>query len=163
MSRKGFLIMGGGLALVVTAVAVSPLLARPSNCGGNSAALNQVRQYAILTELCALNSSNGLFRVTDVPDEERNQVRVCSRNHWIPDARFLVSTNTVTTNDLKTRRILIVCDKPYGNVPRRWFGAAAPAHAVGYSDGSTGLMSPGEFALLDRRSFVFLDELYPPR
>ncbi|HWN93847.1 MAG TPA: hypothetical protein VNT99_02330 [Methylomirabilota bacterium] len=161
MSRRGLLILGVGIALVAVAVATLPLLARSSNCGGNSAALNQVRHYAILAELCALNNSNGAFRVADVPDEERNQLRQSSRNHWIPGARFLVSTNTVTTSDFKARHILIVCDKPYRNVPRRWIGTAPPAHAVAYSDGSAALMSPAEFASMDRRSFVFLDELYP--
>jgi len=71
--------------------------------------------------------------------------------------------------DSKNRRILIVCDKAYTNgtsafindfVNRFWH--APLAHAVGYSDGTVGLISPAEFAALDLSHFKRLDELFSP-
>ncbi len=160
-SNRIILVLGSIAAAVTVAAIVLPALARSSNCGGNSAALYLVREYASVAKFSALESSNGVFQVTKVSEDDRAGLRRCARNHWIPRARFLVSTNLLTTNDLKARRILIVCDQSFRNVPQRWTGTAPATHAVGYSDGSAALISPVEFNALDRSSFAYLDELHP--
>ena len=60
------------------------------------------------------------------------------------------------------RRIIIVCDSAYTNVPQRLFWSVPPTYAAGYSDGSVGPISVSEFARFDRSCFAGFSELYPP-
>jgi hypothetical protein len=158
--------MWKSLAVVVVLAGVVavllPLLARPSNCGGNSAALNDVKLYVLMVELGINDTVDRTFRVTALTGDQRDELSRVVRDHWIRGARFLVSTNPVHEADLKSRRILIVCDTPFQNVPQRRFGSAPPTYAVGYSDGTKGLLGVGEFAALDFTTFRFLDELIQP-
>jgi hypothetical protein len=153
------------LFLAIGAVAVSALvpLGYTTNCGGNSAALARVREYALLVRMTVADSPEHSFRVGEVTPEQRKQLAELAHYHWISDARFLVSTAALSDQGSQPKRIIVVCDTPYCNVPRHWIGSAPPAHAAGYSDGSASLISPAEFAALDRSSFNFLDELYPTR
>jgi hypothetical protein len=57
------------------------------------------------------------------------------------------------------KRIIMVCDHPYDNVPQRIFGRAPMAHAVAYSTGETGLISPEEFGRLNLSRFIDLQTL----
>ncbi len=71
---------------------------------------------------------------------------------------FLIRTNflwSAATN----REIVIVCQRRYDNVPTPapWnLFHNTPAHAVGYSDGTTGLISPEEFDSLFIYGFTSL-------
>lgn len=59
------------------------------------------------------------------------------------------------------REVIIVCESEFDNVSKSFWslGQKYPAHAVGYSDGKSGLISPGEFTNLSMNSFVSLCEL----
>jgi len=57
------------------------------------------------------------------------------------------------------KQIIVVCDRAYDNVPQRMFGRSPRAHAVAYSTGDTGLISPEEFARLDLSGFMDLQTL----
>ena len=57
------------------------------------------------------------------------------------------------------KRIIMVCDHPYDNVPQRIFGRSPMAHAVAYSTGESGLISPAEFVQLDLSAFIDLQML----
>jgi hypothetical protein len=161
MKWKTLLLSGG--ALVVTWLIGIAAVGKTSNCGGNSAALGQVYYIAILARLGAMESEDHSFRFTEVSSEEREELARNSHNHWVKTARFLVSTDPVFEEETQGRRIIVVCDTPYRNVPQRWIGSAPPTHAVAYSDGSCGLISTAEFAALDLSKFRPLDELYPPK
>lgn len=151
----GVIAIGGAIAL--------PAFTYKTNCGGNSAALSDVHLYTTVALVAASDNSDHTFSICTATAEQRAQLARVARDHWIPDAHFLVSTNPVFEHDSSPRRIIIVCDTPYRNYPRRWIGSAPPTHAVGYSDGSAGLISPTEFAILDRSSFLALDVLCPPK
>jgi hypothetical protein len=144
-----------GLGGLVVASLWDP--ARVMNCGGNSAALSKVRSITMV----AVNGylPDHAFSFTSAGEPWRSELAQLSYDHWVPKAHFLVTTAPVTAG---ARRIIVVCDTPYTNVPERRFFSAPPAHAAGYSDGSSGLISPAEFAALDRSTFVALDALYPP-
>jgi hypothetical protein len=164
MSRKRLILIVGLVAiLAIGAAFVLPLFARTSNCGGNSAALSNVRVYVLLARMSAMDSPDHTFRVTTVTSEQRKELARVAHDHWIPNARFLVSTAPLSEVPSQPRRIIVVCDTPYRNVPRRWIGSAPSAHAAGFSDGSVELISPAQFAALDQSSFTFLDELYPSK
>ena len=118
-----------------------------------------------------LNASNNPahpFLITNVSPQTREYLSGLPRkNHWAPQARYLVSTQPLMGAELeilkhpKNRQILIVCDTPCTKLPNGVFSHRPPIHVVGYSDGETGLISPAEFAALDRSTFKRLDELFP--
>ena len=152
--RTTSLLLGSGLIL---AIGLSPVCFRASNCGGNSAALSWIASIAMEARLGVLSAPDHSFAFTAPDMEQRQTLMKLSRCHWIDHARFLVTTNRVTENDVKARKIIAVCDTPYRNVPRPWFGTAPPTHAAGLADGSHVLISPAEFSALDPGSFAPLE------
>jgi hypothetical protein len=159
MSGKSLLLTGGVLAVV--AVAVAGFSGKTSNCGGNSAALSNVREIALVAYMGIEDAPDHSFCYAATNAEWRDELARTSRARWLPKARFLVSTNLVTEREIKEHRLIAVCDTPYRNVPQKWIGSAPPSHAAGYSDGSCGLISTDEFSALDLSVFKPLDELYP--
>ena len=132
-----------------------------TNCGGNSAALADVQQYAMLARVYTMEDPDHTFCVTSITMEQRKQIALIGRSPWLPGVRFLVSTNAIhDTQSNHSRRIIIVSDTAFNNVPRRWLLHAPFTYAVGFSDGTTGLISGEEFAKLNRASFKYLDALY---
>lgn len=164
MKRKRTALFVGVLSVLAVAAALAfPFFGYTTNCGGNSAALSRVQEYALVASMTASDNLEHTFRVNAVTPDLRKQLAELAHCRWIPNARFLVATAPLYTNESRSRRVIIVCDTPYRNVPRRWMGSAPPAHAAGFSDGSAALISPAEFAALDRSSFTYLDEIYPPK
>lgn len=148
--------------VAILAVFVAPIfLGRTSNCGGNSAALNVCSRFLLTVNLAVEDSGQASLSITNIPAADRPSLARDARNHWISNARFLVTTASIKIAPDAGKRILIVCNTPYSNVPQRRFVRAPATHAVGYSDGTTGLISLAEFEKLDRSSFVPLDELFP--
>jgi hypothetical protein len=127
-----------------------------SNCGGNSAALAQVAMITETLQLWTLESANGKFALIAVSAEQRDELVRYASNNWIGDARYFVTSTPIDRNSSQ-RRVVVFCDHPYDNVPRYTLGKAPPTHAVGYSDGSTGLLTVEQFKQLDRTSFVALE------
>ena len=167
MSKSGFLLIA--VLLTVSAGFFLPVFSTSTNCGGNSAALNEVHGIALAALVYASDAPDHSFRFTTPTALQRGELVHYGRTHWCPRARFLVSTAPIhevpfplqPEHTRQQRRIITVCDTPYTNVPRQRFGSAPPTHAAGYSDGSYGLISLAEFAALDRTTFVPIDELYP--
>ena len=161
MSSKTRLLIGGLLAVIAAVIFVPTT--QITNCGGNSAALAQVHEIASLAYVGTLEASDHSFRFTEANSEQREQLTSYARNHWIRSARFLVSASPVFEHKGQFRRVIVVCDTPYRNVPRQSTGSAPQTHAAGFSDGSYGLISTSEFDVLDRSTFKPLDELFPPK
>jgi hypothetical protein len=82
------------------------------------------------------------FDFHQLTDDQKRRVIIYGMNQ-----DFLIRTNflwSAATN----REIVIVCQRRYDNVPTPapWnLFHNTPAHAVGYSDGTTALISPAEF------------------
>jgi hypothetical protein len=146
------------LATVLTGVFL-PAISTPSNCGGNSAALSVCRMCA-LTVRMGFDGGQGTFDIHNPPEANKSElINICS-NHWIPDANFLIKTNVSLDAEHKT--VIIVCDHRYSNVPQPTFWndyRKNPAHAVGYSDGSTGLITPKQFSELNLAEFIQITRL----
>ncbi|HEY1053210.1 MAG TPA: hypothetical protein VGE39_25745 [Prosthecobacter sp.] len=135
--------------------------AHSTNCGGNNAAGNQAQSIAMIARWAVIEEPDHPFQFSTASPQRREELEKLARSHWACRARFLVSTLPLTEPAELPRRIIVVCDTPFRNVPKQWF-QAPPTHAAAYSDGTSGLISVAEFAALDRSKFVFLDELYPP-
>jgi hypothetical protein len=152
MSRHKVLIAGTLIVLAMVAVAPIP---RRTNCGGNSAALALISRITLTARVGLLDSPDGRFRFDGSQREE-----VGGDVRW-RGGRLLVSTVPLSKDEVG-RRVIVVCDEPFRNVPRQLIGSAPPTHAAGFSDGSICLISPAEFAALDFSTFAWFDDLYPP-
>ena len=130
-----------------------------SNCGGNNAALSDVRLYTLIAEREALASPNCQFDVTSATPSQCRALADVVNDIWIRDAGFLVSTRPYVVNQLQPKSVVIVCDRPFRNVPRYLFGQPPPAYAAAFSDGTTALLTEKQFAALDHAAFVSLNTL----
>jgi len=159
-SQRTFLVAGGlVLALALSAVALWPLLARPSNCGGNSAALAACKGYVTILQLWSGDHDGQSFRYDETDDETRQPLARLPGASWIRSARLLARVDDVRVDSAAEKWIIMVCDRAYDNVPQRTFGRSPMTHAVAYANGETGLISPEEFARLDLSGFTDLQGL----
>jgi hypothetical protein len=146
-------------SVVAVGAALLPLLARPSNCGGNSYALAACKKILAFDRLGG--GANGpAFDLVQLDAVDQTNFVFTVANHWTPDAGYWLRTNF--PNNPAAKQIVVVCDRAYDNVPQPtvWnLYHRNPAHAVGYSDGTTGLITPVEFSGLDRSGFVSLTAL----
>jgi hypothetical protein len=143
---------------LVAALAIFQAL-QGSNCGGNSAALHDVRWYALLVQLAAEENPGRQFSIAEATPRERDELERIADDFWIPGARFWVSPLPQRIDAGQPPRLIIVCDREFRNVPRQLIGSAPPTHAAAFSDGSSRLISTEEFAAIDRSSLLPLDEL----
>jgi len=147
----------GIVALV--AVVLLPAFASASNCGGNSYALTACKQIVIYARVATPTNISMLDLASLDASDQTNLFRIAD-SHWTAGAGYWVKTNNL--GDTTQRQIIVVCDVAYDNVPQPtlWnFYRRNPAHAVGFSDGNTGLISPEEFTRMDRKGFVKLTAL----
>ena len=130
-----------------------------TNCGGNNAARNVVQCYAIIAQNAADESASGEFLVTSATPMQLKQLSQIARDPWLRGGQLLVSTTPYRLAPSEPRRLIVVFDRPFRNVPRYVFGEAPPTHVAGYSDGSTALLTVKEFAALDRSTLIPLSEI----
>lgn len=131
-----------------------PLFARSSNCGGNSAAQAACRTIFIYNEL-AVDTNAGNFDLAQLDAVDRTNLFETATSHWTPNAGYWLRTNR--PREVASKYVVVVCDIAYSNVPQPtvWnLYRETPAHAVAYSDGKVGLISPAEFKKLDLGGFI---------
>ena len=150
-------LLGIGTALFLTAFSL------PTNCGGNSVVLANIRTIALVPFVHAMDSPESPFRFTSLTDSTRNVLEYYAHHPPFRTTRILVTTSPILERGKQPPFIIAVCDTPFRNVPQRRFGLAPPTHAAAYSDGTIALISPTEFAALDGSTFMPLDELIPPK
>lgn len=161
-AKNALWILSGTLAgAAVIALIGFPLLARPSNCGGNTAALYNCKQ--ILTYARMFGDTNTFPPdANQMPPEERDEFFKLGKNHWTGVAQYWVRTNGWDSRN--HTQIVVFCEKAFGNVPQPTLGnlyTRNPAHAVGFANGTAGLISPGAFAQIDKNDFASLSDLEP--
>ena len=157
MKKKTAIVIGLILLVGMLVAMILPLLTSASNCGGNSYALVACANYVTITHMAVDDGESDISKLGEV---EKSDAAKLAKSSWISDADFLVRTNFTSTNT--SRMVAIVCEESFGNVPQptlRNFYRKNPAHAVGYSDGSTSLISPVEFKALDLNGFIHLSSL----
>lgn len=162
MTRQAYRVLDWLAAAVILLVLTGLLIpaSRSSNCGGNSAALNDVRIYALIARQ-APEGPDSPFVFEDLTHEEQSWLRRMLDDFWLNGAGFLVDPRPDRLAPAEPKRLLIVCDRAFRNVPRNWIGSAPPTHAAAFADGSTALISEAEFAVIDRSVLVPLRDLVP--
>jgi hypothetical protein len=144
-------------AFIIALAILEPALNPRRNCGGNNRVLCDVRLYLDLVDGEADDGPDQGFRVAAASPELQSELADC--DHDIRPARFLVPPMFYRAPAPVPRRIIIVCDTPYENVPQPIWLPGTPRHAVGYTDGSSGLISVAASPALDLSKFRPLDEL----
>lgn len=133
-----------GIAVAAFYFFVLPALDPTKKLAGNRAALAMCRWE--LTTWRAYQTNSPVFDFHQLTDDQKRRVIMFGLNQ-----DFSIRTNFVW-GDEPSRKIVIVSARVYDNVPvpppwnLLWRNAA---HAVGYSDGTTGLISPEEFDRLN--------------
>jgi hypothetical protein len=133
-------------ALALFGAAILPSLATSGKPRGNQLALFECRIYLNFASHTKTNSSN--FEFAKLSDEDRHSAIV---NALYLD--FLIKTNFSWTKP----GVVIVCTKKFDNVHKPGFWNSFfrnPAYAVGYSDGTTKLISPEDLADYNLKGFV---------
>jgi hypothetical protein len=154
-----------GLALL--GVGMLPVSFNSTNCGGNSTALSVVSDITMQAHMYQHDPSVPKFSFLALTDEQRRNLGYSVSDHrlhtmsghQLRKVRYLVSIDPMTLDDPPGRRVIVVCDAPFRNVPQRFFFKAPPSHAAGYSTGIVDLLSESEFANLPWSKFAYLDEL----
>lgn len=149
--RYGVILAGSVLMLGALA---QPFMARSSNCGGNSAALNACRSVHLSFRVIASEHEVDFASIADLTPTDREQFNCVSGLSWIGDAKIMVNSRPLHFDSLNSNVVLAVCDTPFRNVPqRRWF-KTPPRHAVVYADGRTDLITVDRFKRMDLSGFV---------
>lgn len=136
-----------------------PAFAPPPNCGGNSAALSDCRNFVLEIRIWMHEMNGAAFVYEEADQETRRRLQLLGQDHWLGAARLLAQVNGVRVDSESPKTVIMACDMAFDNVPRRWFGKAPMRHAVAYSTGDVGLISPEEFQELDLNGFTDLRTL----
>jgi hypothetical protein len=151
---KIFKIVVCGFTIIIIALIVLTLISPIShNAKGNRWMLIESRMYLNVISLTKTNGPNFVF--SKLSDDEKNQAL-----HIAGYFDFWIKTNFVWGTS-SNREIVIVCQKQFDDVHKQGFWNSFqrnPAHAVGYSDGSIGLISSEQFTSLN--GFVAIDTNY---
>jgi hypothetical protein len=150
MKRSLAIIIGVTAFAGVAVSYLMPTSLSMSNCRGNSAALSQVKVIALFVRAHALDNLPPEGFLASLTLEERDELADLAMNHWIPRAKFLVSSKPLPSAGAPPI-LIAVCDTPFTNQPQR---GSPPSHAAAYSDGSTRLVSPFDYLALDRTDLV---------
>jgi hypothetical protein len=127
-----------------------PTLATSGKPQGNRLAILGCRLYLNKASLAKTNGPNFEFSKLSNYNQRRALGLVLN------NLDFLVKTN-FTWGTSSNREIVIVCPSRFDNVPTPTLlnlYHKHPAHAVGYSDGTTELISPVEFTNLNLKGFA---------
>lgn len=148
-------IVVSAVIVLVAGALVLPSLNR-TNCGGNSAALAACRAYITLLRTWSADHPGEAFRLDRADTETLHDLSHLPGTEDLRAARLLAARDDVRIDPAAGKRIIMVCDHAFDNVPRRWWGRAPMTHAAAYSTGEVGLITPQEFARLDTTNFVDL-------
>jgi hypothetical protein len=153
---RPFALIAAAGALVLCLVIFIPVLAPPSNCGGNSRALAACKGVSACFQLISAERGSNILSIADLTQHEREYFNQVCDVAGLLQARLLVSRTMTAPNAATGRVVIAVCDKPFDNVPRGLFRKAPLTHAVAYADGSTGLILVEDFQHLDLSRFTDL-------
>ena len=155
MKRKQLAVFTIVVGVIVTGAGVFVGdMALPTNCGGNTASLDNCIRYARLVHSCKLASPPSRAYLTAQSFAKVSAESIPKPSHWNGFAPYMVRTNWPDSPERTNREVVIVCSVPFDNVPQRWWHRAQCAHAAGYDDGDVGLISTSEFGRLDLQNFA---------
>jgi len=153
--RPGFIRGLFGVFVIISLIFVFLLRPRSGPGPANEWALNHCRWTIESWKSASTNSPNFNFFGLSQDNKQLSAIVVGF------DLDSLIKTNFVW-GSVSNREIVIVCRKEFSDVHKPGFWNSFfpnPAHAVAYSDGTTELISPEQFANLKLDGFVSLSYL----
>ena len=143
-----------GFCIVLMALQILPMLASTGKLRGNKAMLYECKNTLRIWKSAEPNSPRFDFSKLSHHDAEFILL-------WADRFDVWSKTNFNWQVNKTKREIVLVYGIQFDNVPKSsWtFFLKNPAHAVGYSDGTTGLISPEQFTNLNLSGFVSLSRL----
>lgn len=146
------------LSAIFVVLSFTPM-AHISNCGGNSSALHRLHTLKMFAAMTSFERPEGVFSFSELSESELDQLKGFVSSGWNKEAKFYVVSGRMNFQaPVDERRIIAVCDTAYRNVPEHrmgmWRWPAPPTHAVAFSDGTTGLISPEEYAEINRADMI---------
>jgi hypothetical protein len=139
----------GLVLLFVLPLIILPMLASTGRVTGNRQAIILWRHEMVNWKNSITNSPRFDFYKLPGDDQSRTIHLGCYLDSWL-------KTNFVW-GTISNREIVIVCGREFDNVPKPSFWNSFfrnPAHAIGYSNGSVGLISPNDFTNLNLNGYV---------
>jgi hypothetical protein len=121
-----------------------------SNCGGNSAALSVCRNFVIDM---SSDIDGNYIGYDNISMEKLAEARKITAYHWIKGMTYKILKFKASR---EPKEIVIICNKMYSNVPKPSvynLFIGSPRHAVGYSDGSIGLITDKEYLCQSMEKF----------
>ncbi|QEG43371.1 hypothetical protein [Roseimaritima ulvae] len=148
-----------GIFIVGLATVLVLASSQTSNCGGNTAALAVCGHYPLylFAGLAERDETSAVGLTPNALTAGRDSDELSSIFQSLSATASYSIRNPDVAFDPADREVVIVCEQAFENVPQPtvWnLYCRSPAHAVGYSDGSTGLISPAEYRELDRSDFM---------
>ena len=139
----------------ILALFILPIFQGSEKLRGNAMALAECSHH--LRWWKSVMTNNSSFDFEKLSEENKNEAIYLTGlrlDLWL-------KTNFYWTQR-SNREVVIVCGKKFSNVHKPGFlnsFVSNPAHAVGYSDGTVGLVSPTEFSKISLNGFVSLASL----
>ena len=152
--RNDFLKAAGFILIVFLAAKLFlPTLVKSGKLRGNEFSLQRCESQTRIWKSAEAGAAN--FDFYKLSNEDKRRVIFMGFK-----PTFWMKTNFVWGSS-SSREIVIVCGQEFDNIPKSaWtFFLKYPSHAVGYSDGTTALISPEEFTNLNLSGFVSLSIL----
>jgi hypothetical protein len=142
------------IGLIFFGTVIIPLSSRSHEMQGNYSALYDCKNTLRIWKNAEPNSPRFDFSKLSQHDAEFILI-------WADGLDVWAKTNFIWQVDKTKREIVLVYGIQFDNVPKSsWiFFLKNPAHAVGYSDGTIGLISLVEFTNLNLNGFVSLQNL----
>lgn len=161
MKRKALIVTLCLSALTAVGSLGLPWFPRKTNCGGNTAALSYCHMlYTQLSLSLAEQGWKDTAYIGDLPEQERRELARLGQIYWTGKANYLIKRNVQLSEDRE--EIVVLCDTSFDNVPQPTvynFYKRTSRYAVAMSNGKIKLITPEEFAKIDRSLFVKASEL----
>jgi hypothetical protein len=145
------------ILILITGIILIPTV-KNSNCGGNSAALSVCQNYVFSSFSEDYKVALG---IDSMANDKRKEVQLILDNGWLSGMDYMILKNNINLGGQKIP--LIVCCKMYFNVPQPSLGnmyRKTHRHAVGFSDGSSGLWTEDEFSQFDWGNYVKVSQTH---
>jgi hypothetical protein len=155
VSNRFIAMLAIAFGIAFLAMQILPMLASTGRLYGNK--LMRVECHWQIKALRSADSNSPSFDFYKLSDDTKRDTILRGWN-W----NFWIKTNFAWGVSESNRQIVIVCGREFDNVPKPGFWnyfRRNPAHAVGYSDGTTELISREQFTNLISAGFVSMSNL----
>lgn len=161
MKRKALIATFCLAALTAIGSMGLPWFPKTTNCGGNTAALSRCKMIHAQVQFSASEQGyEGISAFQSWPSPALKELVQLGRYHWTGEAHYLIKREIKFP--LEGDSMLALCDTSFDNVPQPTIYNGykrTPRYAAALANGKVKLITPEEFAKIDRSLFVKASEL----